>query len=47
MTGAITRLYALAGCDLAINDESSEADSLIEPYLEGIYSGELNGEEAT
>lgn len=45
MTGAITRLYALAGCDLAINDESSEADSLIEPYLEGIYSGELNGEE--
>lgn len=45
MTGAITRLYALAGCELAINDESNEADSLIEPYLEGIYSGELNGEE--
>ena len=45
MTGAITRLYALAGCELTINDESNEADSLIEPYLEGIYSGELNGEE--
>lgn len=45
MTGAIVRLYALAGYDLAINYESSEVDSLIEPYLEGIYSGEFNGEE--
>lgn len=44
MSGAIARLYALAGCDFAIETENSGADSLIEPYLEGIYSGEY-GEE--
>ena len=45
MAGAIVNLYALAGCSLFTDEKDNKIDSLIEPYLEGIYSGEWNEDE--
>lgn len=37
------KLYALAGCNLSVEDNiPEEIDRLIEPYLEQLYSGEWN-----